>query len=383
MEFRYGFIVSFILIFGYSCKPEGINKSKPNSKSNIIYILADDLGYGELGLYGQEKIETPNLDLLAEKGMTFSQHYTGAPVCAPARGVLLTGKHMGHTYIRGNDEWNERGSVWDYRKVAKDSTLEGQRPLPIETKTIASTLQSANYKTGMIGKWGLGAPHTHSIPTKMGFDYFFGYNCQRQAHTYTPLHLYENENRYHLNNDTIAPSTGLEKDADPSNLESYDPFVQTTYAPEISFQKLMGFVQENKNDPFFLYWASPIPHLPLQAPQRWVDHYVTKFGDEEPYAYKKGEKGNYFPSRYPRATYAAMISYLDENIGKLIQYLKDEDLLENTLIIFSSDNGPSYTGGTDSPWFDSGGPFQSEYGRGKGFLYEGGIRVRLRLGLKK
>jgi arylsulfatase len=124
-----------------------------------------------------------------------------------------------------------------------------------------------------------------------------------------------------------------------------------------------------------LYWASPIPHLPLQAPKRWVDHYVKKFGEEEPYAFKEGERGSYFPTRYPHATYAGMVSYLDENIGKLVNYLKKNGLYENTLIIFTSDNGPSYTGGTDSPWFNSGGPFNSEYGRGKGFLHEGGIRV--------
>jgi len=363
------------IISAFSCQTKQGSNLKNQVKPNIIYILADDLGYGEVGVYGQKKIETPNIDQLANDGMIFTQHYTGAPVCAPARCVLLTGKHMGHSAIRGNDEWNERGSVWDYRAVAKDSTLEGQRPLPSNTITLANLLQKAEYKTGMIGKWGLGAPHTESIPNRMGFDYFFGYNCQRQAHTYNPIHLYENENRFYLGNDTLPPSTGLFENEDPLVLESYARFNQSAYAPEISFEKLMGFVKQNKNDPFFLYWASPIPHLPLQAPKAWVDHYVKKFGDEKPYAYIDGEKGNYFPSRYPRATYAAMVSYLDENIGKLILYLKDEGLYDNTLIIFTSDNGPSYTGGTDSPWFESGGPFESTYGRGKGFLYEGGIRV--------
>lgn len=342
---------------------------------NIIYILADDLGYGEVGAYGQTKIETPNIDALARAGMLFTQHYSGAPVCAPARNALLTGQHLGHTFVRGNDEWADRGPVWDFYAMARDSTLEGQRPLPDSTVTIAKTLKAAGYRTGMIGKWGLGAPHTNSIPTKMGFDYFFGYNCQRQAHTYFPVHLYENERRYPLGNDTLPPSTGIAVEADTLDPASYAKYWQKTYAPAISFEKLMGFVQENKNDPFFLYWATPISHLPLQAPQPWVDHYVDKFGPEEPYYFRENEKGGYFPVRYPHATYAAMVSYLDENIGKLVAYLKAEGLYDNTLIIFSSDNGPSYTGGTDSPWFDSGGPFAAEYGRGKGFLHEGGIRV--------
>jgi len=370
-----------ILIFN-SCNSKQKVAIKEIEKPNIIYILADDLGYGDVGVYGQTKIETPNIDGLAKEGILFTQHYSGAPVCAPARSVLLTGKHLGHSYIRGNDEWNERGEkgdVWDYKKVIKDSTLEGQRPFPKNTTTIASILKKEGYKTGMFGKWGLGAPQTESIPTKMGFDYFFGYNCQRQAHTYNPVHLYENEVKYHLTaNDTIAPSTKLYEGEDPYDLKSYEKYNQPIYSPTITFEKLISFVDSTKNDPFFLYWASPIPHAALQAPKKWVDYYVKKFGDEEPYTaeYKKGShNGGYFPNRYPHATYAAMISYLDENIGKLIQHLKETGKYENTLIIFTSDNGPTYNGGTDSPWFDSAGPFKSDYGRGKGFLYEGGIRI--------
>lgn len=347
-------------------------KSAP--KPNIIYILADDLGYGEVGVYGQSKIETPNIDALAKDGMMFTQHYTGAPVCAPARCGLLTGRHMGNAYVRGNDEWGSRGNVWSYEAMVNDSTLEGQRPMPPETVTLAKLLKTAGYQTGMIGKWGLGAPHTESIPTKMGFDYFFGYNCQRIAHTYTPTHLYENERRYILRNDTIAPRTGADRGADSLDIQTYAKYGQGEYAPEVSFEKLMAFIDKSKNDPFFLYWATPIPHVPLQAPKDWVDYYVNKFGDEYPYYFEERDK-SYFPNRYPHASYAAMVSYLDENIGKLLNYLKAEGLYENTLIVFSSDNGPSYTGGTDSPWFESGGPFQSTYGRGKGFVYEGGIRV--------
>jgi arylsulfatase len=346
-------------------------KNEIPQKPNIIYILADDLGYGDLGCYGQDLIETPNIDQLASAGMKFTQHYSGSAVCAPSRCVLLTGKHTGHAYIRGNDEWRERGEVWDYKAMIADSVLEGQRPLPSGTLTIGKLLQAEGYKTGMIGKWGLGAPHTESIPTRQGFDFFCGYNCQRQAHTYYPVHLYKNENRIYLGNDTIAPHTKLEEGADPLDMATYKNYTLSTYAPDVMFSEMIQFIDQNKEKPFFFYWASPIPHVALQAPQRWVDYYMEKFGDEPPYL---GEKG-YFPHPAPHAAYAAMVSYLDERIGELVEFLKKEGLYENTLIVFSSDNGPTYNGGTDSPWFNSGGPFTSERGWGKGFLHEGGIRV--------
>lgn len=344
---------------------------KNNDKPNIIFILADDLGYGDLGAYGQTKIETPNIDHLAATGMLFTCYYCGSPVSAPSRTVLLTGRHTGHSQVRGNDEWSERGDVWNYRAMIADSTLEGQRPLATGTTTIATLLKSAGYKTGMTGKWGLGAPNTESIPTKMGFDWFFGINCQRMAHTYYPLFLYENDHRYYLNNDTVAPNTLLAENADPMNPASYSPYTLKDYAPDIMFAKMTDFINDNKDNPFFLYWATPIPHAALQAPARWIDYYVRKFGDEKPYL---GEK-SYFPQRYPHAAYAAMVSYLDEQVGEMIRQLKDLGIYENTLIIFTSDNGPTYNGGTDSPWFDSGGPFRSEQGYAKGNVNEGGIRV--------
>ena len=340
-------------------------------KPNIIYILADDLGYGELGCYGQEKIETPNIDKLRSEGMKFTQHYSGSAVCAPSRCVLMTGKHTGHAHIRGNDEWKERGDVWSYSAMNKDPILEGQRPLPAGTITVPSLLKTAGYATACVGKWGLGAPDTEGVPNKQGFDLFFGYNCQRQAHTYYPHHLWKNEERVMLRNKEIAPGTKLAKDADPKDQASYADYTLADYSPDLMFREITQFVEENKKKPFFLYWASPIPHVPLQAPKRWVDHYVRKFGDEEPYTGNKG----YFPCRYPRATYAAMVSYLDENVGKLIRQLKDIGVYDNTLIIFTSDNGFTFNGGTQSPWFNSGGPFNSEAGWGKCSVHEGGIRV--------
>ncbi|WP_299535874.1 arylsulfatase [Ulvibacterium sp.] len=358
-----------------ACKERPIGREEVSNtrQPNIIYILADDLGYAEIGAYGQEKIETPNIDALAQEGMLFTQHYTSAPVCAPARYMLMTGKHAGHAYIRSNSEWGERGDVWNYVAMAKDSTLEGQGPMPENTITLAHRLKQAGYATGMVGKWGLGAPHTASIPNKMGFDFFYGYNCQRQAHTYYPLHLYKNTARVHLANDTIAPNTPFPEGADPQDIASYADFTLTDYAPDLMFKELTQFVDHNKDKPFFLYWASPIPHVALQAPQRWVDYYIKKFGDEEPYL--SGGENRYFSHKNPHAAYAAMVSYLDENIGKLVQQLKDAGIYDNTLIVFTSDNGPSYAGGADPEHFDSAKPFEGTYGRGKGFLYEGGIRI--------
>jgi arylsulfatase A-like enzyme len=356
-----------------SSEPES---PRDTTRPNIVYVLADDLGYGDLGVYGSTKIETPNLDALARNGMVFTQHYSGAPVCAPARYMLLTGQHAGHAYVRGNDEWRERpsasgGDVWSFADMEKDPALEGQRPLPEDTVLFPRRLQSVGYTTGLVGKWGLGAPHTHSIPTKMGFDFFYGYNCQRQAHNHYPVHLYRNEGRVALRNKLVGRKARLADGADPSKPESYAQFNQQDYAPELMFDEMLRFVSENRDKPFFLYWATTLPHVPLQAPQRWVEYYEKKYGPEAPYLGGQG----YFPSRTPRAAYAAMVSYLDEQVGQLIEHLKREDLYENTLIVFTSDNGPADEGGKDSEWFDSAGPYAEGSERIKGHLYEGGIRV--------
>jgi arylsulfatase A-like enzyme len=354
-----------------ACNNQGSTPGTEIVQPNIIYILADDLGYGELGAYGQQLIETPNIDKLANEGMRFTQHYAGAPVCAPSRCVLLTGKHLGHAYIRGNDEMAERGKVWDFAAASADPGLEGQRPLPAGTTTIGTLLQSAGYTTAIIGKWGLGAPLTDGIPNKQGFDFFFGYNCQRQAHTYNPLHLWKNDQKVALNNELVAPRTKLDSLADPTDPESYKKFQQPDFSSILMEKEALGFIEENSQHPFFMLYASPLPHVPLQAPQKWVKYYQEKLGAEEPYLGNKG----YFPNRTPNATYAAMISQLDEEVGAIINKLKELGLYENTLIIFSSDNGPTYAGGVDPTYFDSAKPFKGGFGWGKGFVNEGGLRV--------
>ena len=345
---------------------------KKNSNPNIIYILADDLGYGELGVYGQKIIQTPHIDALAASGMLFSQHYSGAPVCAPARYMLMTGKHPGHARIRGNDEWDSRGEVWDYEKAINDPNLEGQRPILNSTVTLGEVFQAAGYKTAIVGKWGLGAPLTDGIPNKNGFDFFYGYNCQRQAHQLYPKHLWKNQEKEWLENEVIAPwkDNTLEKGADSLDINSYKKWEQIDYAPAKMQVEVLNFIESNQEQPFFMYYASPLPHLPLQVPYEYVDKYVKILGDEKPYNGKA-----YFPNRYPHAAYAGMISYLDDQVGEIVAKLKELGLYENTLIVFTSDNGPSYTGGVDAEFFNSAGPFQNSYGRTKGFTYEGGIRV--------
>ena len=364
MKPLYRLIALILVVIGFS------SCVRKQAEPNIIYILADDLGYGELGAYGQEIIETPHIDALAKTGMRFTQHYSGSPVCAPSRSVLMTGQHTGHTHIRGNDEWKARGEVWDYAAMFENPFLEGQRPLLDSIVTIAEILKDAGYKTGSVGKWGLGAPTTEGVPNKQGFDFFYGYNCQRQAHTYYPMHLWRNEEKDLLNNKMVPPHSSLSEGVDPNNPNSYADFTLNDYAPALMHEEALKFIEENKDRTFFLYYASPIPHLPLQAPQRWVDYYQKKLGPEEPFTGK-----SYFPNLTPRATYAAMISYLDEQVGDIVIQLKDLGIYDNTLIIFSSDNGPTYTGGADTPYFDSANPFKTERGWAKGYLHEGGIRV--------
>ena len=368
LDIRITLYCGFLLLF-YGC----LQKQSQSEVPNIIFFLADDLGYGEVGIYGQRKIYTPNIDALGRDGMIFTQHYSGSPVCAPSRCVLLTGLHTGHAFIRGNDEWKERGDVWNYEKASMEPGLEGQRPLPSETITLGTLLKGAGYTTGIFGKWGLGAPESTGVPNRQGFDQFYGYNCQRQAHNLYPPHLWNNNAKERLDNELVKPHVRLDSLANPLLESSYDLFTQQEYAPEKIQEKALQFIRDNKTNPFFLYYASPLPHLPLQAPQQFVEQYKGSFEVEKAYV---GDKG-YFPNQHPRATYAAMISYLDFQLGELIEELKRMGLYKNTVIIFSSDNGPTYTGGVDFDYFESSKPFSKGYGRTKGFVYEGGIRVPL------
>jgi arylsulfatase A-like enzyme len=306
---------------------------------NIIYILADDLGYGDLSCYGQTKFETPNIDQLAAKGMRFTQHYAGSTVCAPSRSALMTGLHTGHTPVRGN----------------KEVRPEGQYPLPDSVRTLAEMFRAAGYATGAFGKWGLGYPGSEGDPNAQGFDTFFGYNCQRFAHTYYPRHLWSNQDSL-----VLEANAGTEKGA---------------YAPALIQEQRLAFIEEHRDEPFFLFVPSIIPHAELVAPAEYMDRFRGKFDPEMSFeGVDEGTNyrtGGYASQPEGHAAFAAMIAVLDEQVGEITAKVEELGLAENTLIIFTSDNGPHQEAGADPDYFDSNGPLRGY----KRDLYEGGIRV--------
>jgi arylsulfatase A-like enzyme len=331
-------------------------------RPNIVYILADDLGMGEVGCYGQKKIRTPNIDRIAAEGMRFTAHYAGSPVCAPSRCTLLTGLHTGHAYIRDNDEMGSRGDVWH------DLSLEGQRPLEAGTPTIGTMLQAAGYRTAAIGKWGLGGPGSSGEPNRMGFDHFYGYLCQRVAHNHYPSYLWRNREKVPLANEYVYPHEKLPAGADPNDPKSYAKYIGTAYSADLMADEALGFIRENRARPFFLYLAFTIPHAALQVPEDSLAEYLGQF-PETPYSGAK----DYLPHRAPRAAYAAMITRMDRHIGRVMALLKELQLDDDTIVMFSSDNGPTFNGGTDSAFFESAAGLRGL----KQDVYEGGIRVPL------
>jgi arylsulfatase len=314
----------------------GANRKGPN----IVYLIADDLGYAEVGCYGQKKIKTPNIDKLASQGMKFTQHYSGNPVCAPSRCVLMTGKHSGHAQVRGNKQVGGKEG-WKL-----GSTIGGQWPLKAGTVTVAKILKDAGYRTGAFGKWGLGRVGTTGEPSKQGFDLFFGYNCQRQAHTYYPNHLW--------------------RDDKVEWIEANKDGKEGAYSHDLIANEALKFVKANKDRPFFLYVPFTIPHVALQVPEDSLAEYKGKWPDP-PYT---GDKG-YFPHPNPRACYAAMVTRMDRDVGRIMSLLKELNLEDNTIVMFTSDNGPTFNGGSDSAFFESARPLRGL----KGSVYEGGIRV--------
>ena len=298
----------------------------PGRRPNVIFIMMDDAGHGDFGCYGQTKIETPNIDALARNGILFTDMCTACALSAPSRCCLITGQHTGHAQIRDNKEGPgapDQANIWDYRAVDLDPALEGQAGLAAGTPTLGTMMQQAGYVTGMVGKWGLGGPVSESVPWKMGFDYYYGCICQRVAHNHYPQYYWENDRKVYINPDAPVPGTALDEGADPLDEHSYDKYrAGGIYGPDVMYENVVHFIDENAGNPFFLMWTTPLPHSPLQAPKEWVDHYVSKFGDETPYngEYHIGSwPHNYFPCRYPHATYAAMISYFDHQVGQLVR----------------------------------------------------------------
>lgn len=323
---------------------------------NIVFILADDLGYGELGCFGQTKIRTPHIDRLAASGMRLTQHYSGNAVCAPSRCVLMTGKHPGHAFIRDN----------------RGTPPEGQYPIPLETVTLPKLLSQLGYVCGGFGKWGLGGPGSSGEPLKQGLHRFFGFNCQSVAHNHFPTYLWDNDRKVELNNHAFAANQPkLADEANPNDPASYAGFAGKEFAQDRIVEQALKFVKDNKDRPFFLYLPSTIPHVALQVPDEALREYLGTF-EETPYTGGKG----YLPHYAPRAAFAAMISVLDRDVGRLSALVKELGLEENTVFVFTSDNGPltnAYQGfaGTDGKFFNSAGPLRGE----KGSLHEGGVRV--------
>ena len=322
------------------------NKSR-NGAPNVIYILADDLGYGDLGCMGQQKILTPNIDHLAAEGMLFTQHYAGNTVSAPSRSALLTGLHTGHTPIRGN-------------KSIVQVECRGQQPLPEDTFTIARLFRIGGYATGIFGKWGLGYPGSEGVPTEQGFDEFFGYNCQALAHRYYPDHLWHNDEKVVLDRNV--------------------GYAKGEYSADLIHEKALNFIREHAQRPFFLMMAYTLPHAELIAPEDEImRYYRDRFpekaftpSDENDYG-PKMQPGGYASQQEPMATYAAMVTRLDKYVGEVMAELRRLGIARNTIVIFSSDNGPHNEGGADPYFFDSAGPLRGI----KRDLYEGGIRVPL------
>jgi arylsulfatase A-like enzyme len=268
-------------------------------KTNIIYIMADDLGYGDLSCFGQTKFRTPHLDTMASEGVIFTDYYAGSTVCAPTRCVLMTGFHTGHAYVRGNREVKP----------------EGQSPMPANIVTLPRLLKKAGYRTGMFGKWGLGAPGSESDPVRH-FDTFYGYNCQRQAHTFYPAHLWSNDRKV--------------------------PLDGKTYSADLIQEALLKFVRDNKDRPFFAYVPYTIPHAAMHVPEE--DH--APWRKKWPQFDNKIGKYKGPPVKNPIAAFAGMMTRLDRHVGQLLALLKKLGIDDRTLVSFTSDNGPHMEGGT-------------------------------------
>ncbi|MBJ2173616.1 arylsulfatase [Aureibaculum sp. A20] len=339
---------TLLLIALISCAQEKKENQKEtiveNQKPNIIYILADDMGIGDLGSYGQTIIQTPNLDKMAANGMQFTQHYSGASVCAPSRSTLMTGQHTGRTPIRGNKQFMPN--------------KDGQVPLPANSVTLAEILKEKGYVTGAFGKWGLG--FNEGDPNNQGFDEFYGYNCQRLAHRYYPPYLNHNQ--------------------EIDSLEGNDWTNKVTYAPDKIQEHRLKFIEDNKDKPFFAYISLVLPHAEIISPNDSIFKLFDGKFKETPYTVDNKYTSDYGPDivlheyasvEKPLATYASMITRIDAYVGQIIDKVNELGLAENTIIMFASDNGPSPEGGTNPDFFNSNGKFRGY----KRDLYEGGIRA--------
>lgn len=315
-----------------------------NKKPNIIYILADDMGYGDLGCYGQKDIKTPHLDALAAGGMKFTRHYAGASVCAPSRAVLMTGRAPGKARVRGNYETGPHGF---------GAGLE----LRDEDITLGEVMKQYSYSTAMIGKWGMGVENTTGEPNRQGFDYSYGFLNQGHAHSQYPDYLFRNGQRVEIDENKNGK--------------------RGAYTNDLFTDEALAFIDNHREKPFFLYLAYTTPHAELLVPEDSIFlSYKGKF-KEIPFVKNvqgsngKNDFGIYHSQASPNAAYAASINHQDMSIGRIIALLKERGLYENTVIMFSSDNGPASEGGTNPEYFNSSGNLRGK----KRDLYEGGIKM--------
>lgn len=351
------FLAVMVLLAGCSGKSGNSGDAAETQSSNIIYILADDLGYGDIGPFGQTKIQTPHLDRMATEGLRFTQHYSGSTVCASSRSVLMTGLHTGHTPIRGNRE---------HQPI-------GQYPLPYAVTTVAEVLKEAGYNTGAFGKWGLGYPGSEGSPSRQGFDEFFGYNGQRRAHFYYPEFLIR-ERRGKVA-ERVPLEGNLVDDVSPVDFQhpgSGPPKTRGIYSQDAIMKEALSFLDRNaeSGNPFFLYLPLNIPHASLTVPDSALTTYLDEQG-ESIFSETPFPGDHYSAQPRPKATYAGMVTLLDRYVGRVLDRLREKGIAENTLVIFTSDNGPHVEAGHDPEFFDSNGPLRGV----KRDLYEGGIRV--------
>jgi choline-sulfatase len=327
---------------------------------NIVFFLCDDLGSGNLGATGSKVIQTPNIDALFARGTRLSWHWAGSAVCAPSRCVLMTGKHPGHAAIRSN----------------RAAEPEGQAPMPAGTVTLATILRDSGYATGGFGKWGLGGPGSQSDPVAAGFDRFYGYNCQREAHTFYPGHLWDNRDTILLDNPALSGDpqvarSGTLPAAAAADEAAFARFTGTRYSADLIAAEQLAFIRQHAARPFFLYVPTTVPHLALQVPadEPSLAHYKKHFGEEEPYLGGRG----YVPCQRPLSTYAAMITRMDREVGRIVTLLAELGLTDDTIFVFTSDNGATWpgSGGIDTGRLVSNGRFRDW----KGSPHEGGLRV--------
>jgi arylsulfatase A-like enzyme len=329
---RFFFVLGMLLLAAVKVPSAQLSGEHP---PNIVYIMADDLGIGHLGFNGQEKIQTPNIDRLRSEGIYCTQVYAGCSVCAPSRSVLMTGKHMGHTSVRGNS---------------------GGIPLLDDDVTVAEVLKSAGYATGGFGKWGLGDAHTTGEATRQGFEEFFGYYDQVHAHSYYPAYLWHSDRKYYLPGNSGRESDGLTGD------------VRTQYSHDEIETKTINFIHQNRDRPFFCYVPFTIPHTELLVPEDSLDQYAGEFSEPNPYV---TDRKHYQDQRQPRAAFAAMITRMDRSVGRILRLLELLEIEENTVVFFTSDNGAQGGGGPDLEFFKGNKELRGD----KGTFYEGGIRV--------